>query len=196
MSPGGARDRPIKNVACRIRNKFWLKMTVCPPHTRDDLFAFLDHLKIPHRTLEHQAAHTVEQAREHRGALPGGHAKNLFLKCKKGSLWLVIAQETTPIRLNQLHKQLGCGRLSFGSPELMFEVLGVHPGSVTPFALLNDQQQKVNLVLDERLMQQDPLNFHPLQNTATTTISSHDLLVFISACGFTPQIMALPLLEK
>ena len=77
--------------------------------TRSELFAFLDQHHIAHKTVEHEEAHTVEQARLNRGELPGGHAKNLFLKCKKGSLWLIVAQEDTPIRLNQLHKRLGSG---------------------------------------------------------------------------------------
>ena len=161
------------------------------PVTRNELFNFLDQHHIAHKTIEHAAAHTVEQARAHRGLLPGGHAKNLFLKCKKGSLWLIVAEEETPLRLNQLHKRIGSGRLSFGSADLMMEVLGVTPGSVTPFALLNDRQHRINLILDEILLAQDPLNFHPLENTATTTISRDDLLRFVNACGFTPLIMNL-----
>ena len=161
--------------------------------TRDDLFAFLDKHQISHQTLEHHAAPTVEQAKVNRGNLPGGHAKNLFLKCKKGTLWLIVAQEDTPIRLNHLHKLLGCGRLSFGSADLMRDILGITPGSVTPFALLNKQAKGVNLVLDEQLLQEHLLNFHPLDNTATTTISPKDLLKFVKECGFDPKIMALPL---
>ncbi len=166
--------------------------------SRDDLFAFLDKLHIPHETLEHAAAHTVEQAQSirealtSRGALPGGHAKNLFLKCKKGSLWLVVAQEDARIRLNHLHKLLGCGRLSFGSADLMKEVLGVNPGSVTPFALINDTARRIQLVLDEQLMIEPMLNFHPLDNRATTTISRDDLIKFVKECGFAPKIIKLP----
>lgn len=165
--------------------------------TRDDLFAFFDKHHISHKTVEHAAAHTVEQAQAIRealnaqGELLGGHAKNLFLKCKKGSLWLIVAQEDTPIRLNQMHKQLGCGRLSFGSPELMMQVLGISPGSVSPFALINDKTHSINLVLDEQLMKEEMLNFHPLSNTATTTLSSKDLLHFIKQCGFQPKTMKL-----
>jgi len=162
------------------------------PITRSELFAFLDKLHIDHQTIEHDAAHTVEQAQLVRGTLPGGHAKNLFLKCKKGSLWLIVAEENTPIQLNHLHKLLGCGRLSFGSPELMKEVLGISPGSVTPFALLNDKAQRISLVLDERLMHEEMLNFHPLDNRATTTISSEGLLAFVKECGFAPKTLKLP----
>ncbi len=168
------------------------------PITRSELFEFLDKLQIAHKTVEHEAAHTVEQAQTirtaltHQGALPGGHAKNLFLKCKKGSLWLIVAQENTSIRLNHLHKLLGCGRLSFASAELMEEVLGISPGSVTPFALINDKAQSISLVLDEQLMKEARLNFHPLDNRATTTISREGLLAFVKECGFTPKIMKLP----
>ncbi len=158
---------------------------------RRDLLAFLDELEITHSTVEHAAAHTVADAQTNRGTLPGGHAKNLFLKCKKGSLWLIVAEENTPIRLNQLHKRIGSGRLSFASSELMMEVLGITPGSVTPFALLNDKQHRVTLILDELLMKEDVLNFHPLQNTATTTLSRQDFLRFLGACGFEPLIMDL-----
>ncbi|MCP4932863.1 MAG: prolyl-tRNA synthetase associated domain-containing protein [bacterium] len=163
------------------------------PITRNQLFDFLDKLQISHKTVKHDAAHTVEQAQANRGMVPGGHAKNLFLKCKKGSLWLVVVQEDTPIHLNRLHKLLGCGRLSFGSPELMKEVLGISPGSVTPFALINDKTQRISLVLDEQMMKEEMLNFHPLDNRATTTISRDGLLQFIKECGFTPKILKLPL---
>ncbi len=167
------------------------------PTTRSELFDFLDKHHIDHKTVEHDAAHTVEQAQTirtaltHQGALAGGHAKNLFLKCKKGSLWLVVVQEDAPIRLNHLHKLLGCGRLSFGSRELMEEVLGISPGSVTPFALINDKAQRITLVLDEQLMKEQMLNFHPLDNRATTTISREGLIEFVKQCGFAPKIMKL-----
>lgn len=160
--------------------------------TRADLFAFLDRLGIGHMTVEHAAAHTVEEAQAHRGELPGGHAKNLFLKSKKGELYLIVAEETTPIELNRLFKRIGAARLSFGNAELMREVLGVEPGSVTPFALINDRERRrVAVVLDERLMRLDPLHFHPLKNTATTRISRDDLLTFIRACGHEPRIVDL-----
>lgn len=159
--------------------------------TREDLFAFLEALGIEHLTVEHAAAHTVEEAQAHRGELPGGHAKNLFLKSKQGELYLIVAEETTEIQLNQLFKRIGAARLSFGNAELMQAVLGVEPGSVTPFALINDRDtQRVNVVLDELLMRLDPLHFHPLKNTATTRISRDDLLKFIRACGHQPTVMA------
>jgi Ala-tRNA(Pro) deacylase len=158
------------------------------PATPDDLFAFLDTLGIAHQTRRHEAAFTVEDARALRGLIPGGHTKNLFLKDKKGKLWLVVADEETPVNLKQLHKRIGSARLSFGKAELMQQVLGVTPGSVTPFALMNDTDGLVSVVLDEIMMRHDPLNFHPLENTATTTISRDDFLKFHAATGHEPQI--------
>ncbi len=158
---------------------------------RADLFAKLDTLGIATRTREHDALFSVEEARALRGEIPGAHSKNLFLKSKKGSLWLVIALETTEIDLNGLAKAKGCGRFSFARAELMVETLGVEPGSVTPFALINDRAGRVNVVLDAALMAHDELNFHPLENTATTTIARDGLLVFIAACGHQPEILDL-----
>ena len=159
------------------------------PATREDLFALLDDLGAAHETREHEAAFTVEDARRLRGLIPGGHTKNLFLKDKKGRLWLVVAGEETNVNLKQLHGRIGSARLSFGRAELMEEVLGVTPGSVTPFALMNDRGGRVTVVLDEEMMRHDRLNFHPLENTATTTISREDFLKFLSATGHEPQII-------
>ncbi len=157
--------------------------------TRKDLFALLDELGIAHETREHEAAFTVEEARRLRGLIPGGHTKNLFLKDKKGRLWLVVADEETPVNLKQLHRRIGAARLSFGKAELMEEVLGVSPGSVTPFALMNDREGRVDVVLDEQMMRHERLSFHPLENTATTTISREGLLAFLRATGHEPQIV-------
>ncbi len=157
--------------------------------TRQDLFERLEALGIETRTVEHPPTFTVAESRAVEKDLPGGHTKNLFLKCKKGRLWLVVALNDAVIDLKTLHKRLGSGRLSFGRAELLEEVLGVPPGSVTPFALMNDRTQRVQVVLDEAMMRCDPLNFHPLENTATTGIRRDDLLRFIRACGHEPIIL-------
>lgn len=159
--------------------------------TRDDLFARLAELGIETTTHEHPPLHTVEESQALRGEIPGAHTKNLFLKDKKGVLWLITALEDTPIDLKTLHKQLGSGRLSFGKPELMREVLGVEPGSVTPFVLINESAREVNFVLDAALLAYETLNFHPLVNTATTSIAREDFLKFVAACGHEP--LRLPL---
>jgi len=161
-----------------------------PPATREQLLSRLKSLGIDATTVEHPPLFTVEESRALRGEIPGAHTKNLFLKCKKGSLWLVVALESAPINLKQLHKRLGSGRLSFGRAELLEEVLGVPPGSVTPFSLINDTQQRVSVVLDADMMRHEVLNFHPLENTATTTIARDGLLAFISDCGHEPMIQA------
>ena len=159
------------------------------PATPHELFAYLDALGIAHRTVTHPAVFTVEEARELRGAIAGGHTKNLFLRDKKGALYLVVAAEDATIELRSLHRVLGAsGRFSFGSAELMQETLGVAPGSVTPFAVINDKEARVTLVIDAALMTQGMLNFHPLVNTATTSISREGLLKFLAATGHAPRI--------
>jgi Ala-tRNA(Pro) deacylase len=160
-----------------------------PASSPDELFAYLDSLGITYRTVSHPAVFTVEEARALRGELAGGHTKNLFLRDKKGALFLVVAPEDATIELRSLHRLLGAsGRFSFGSAELMREVLGVEPGSVTPFAVINDTAGRVTLVLDAALMADEMLNFHPLVNTGTTTISRDGLLAFLSATGHPPRI--------
>ena len=159
------------------------------PVTPDELFAYLNTLGIAHKTVTHPAVFTVEEARELRGAIAGGHTKNLFLRDKKGALYLLVAAEDAAIELRALHRLLGAsGRFSFGSAELLQEALGVAPGSVTPFAVINDKRVRVTLVIDAALMTHDMLNFHPLVNTATTSISRDGLLKFLAATGHAPRI--------
>ncbi len=156
---------------------------------RRPLFDLLDKLGIEFTTYEHEAIFTVEQGADIKASLPGGHTKNLFLKDKSGTLFLVCALGDTEIPVNQLHKQLGCKRLSFGKPDLMEEVLGVTPGSVTFFAVMNDTKNRVRLVLDKALFAHDLVNFHPLENTATTAFATRDLQVFATATGHDPVIL-------
>lgn len=155
----------------------------------DELFAYLDRLAIAHKTVSHPPLFTVEESRELRGQIPGAHTKNLFLRDKKGAAFLVVALEDAAIELKSLHRRLGAsGRFSFGSAALMGELLGVEPGSVTPFAVLNDVARCVTVVLDAAMMAHDVLNFHPLRNTGTTTISRDGLLKFLDATGHKPRI--------
>ncbi|PWR20788.1 hypothetical protein DKG75_12410 [Zavarzinia compransoris] len=156
-----------------------------------DLFARLDALGLAHRTVAHDAAHTVEEAQALRGQLPGGHAKNLFLKDRKGGFWLVVAEENVRVDLTALEKHLGAPRLSFGTPEAMLAILGVTPGSVTPFTLANESAAGVRLVLDSGLLAFDPLNFHPLRNDRTTAIARADFLRFLEATGHVPALVDL-----
>ena len=123
--------------------------------------------------------------------LPGAHTKNLFLKDEGGELFLVVAESTTRVDLKALARTLRAGRFSFGKPELLMQALGVPPGSVTAFAVINDPERRVRLVIDAELMHHDSINCHPLENTATTNIARDDLLRFIRACGHEPRIVAL-----
>ena len=159
--------------------------------TPDELFARLDALGIPSKTYHHPPVHTVAEAAARRGTLPGGHCKSLFLKDRKGGLWLVVALEDRAVDLKALAERLGAPRFSFGSPELLERTLGVTPGSVTPFALMNDTEHAVRVVLEEAMLSQDPLNYHPLVNTQTTAVAPEDLLRFIRACGHEPRIVTL-----
>jgi len=159
------------------------------PATPDDLFAALDSLGISHPTVSHPPLFTVEQSQSLRGAIPGGHTKNLFLKDKKGALYLVTAPEEATIELKSLHRRLGAtGRFSFGSAEQMLEVLGVAPGAVTPFGAINDLDRRVTVVLDRDLMQHAVINAHPLVNTMTTSIGRDDLVRFLESTGHPPRI--------
>jgi len=160
--------------------------------TPDELFAYLDSLGIAHRTVSHPPVFTVEEAQALRGQVAGGHTKNLFLRDKKGVLFLVVAAEDAAIELKSLHRLLGAsGRFSFGSAELLRETLGVEPGAVTPFAAINDQAGRVTVILDAAMMAHQVLNFHPLANTKTTTISREGLLKFLHATGHPPRIEAI-----
>lgn len=159
------------------------------PAARADLEAFLGALGIAFRTHEHPAVFRVEEGHEIKAALPGAHTKNLFLKDKKGQLWLISARQDTVVPLNRLHPVIGSDRLSFGSPELMWETLGVTPGSVTAFGLINDRDHRVRFVLDRALDDADVVNFHPLTNTATTAVSRDDLHAFLAAIGVTPMVV-------
>ncbi len=154
-------------------------MTASP----DDLFAYLDRRDIPVTTHWHEPVFTVEEGAEIKAALPGGHTKNLFLKDKSGALILISAEGQTQIRLNKLHKLIGTKRLSFGPADLLLETLGVVPGSVTAFALMNDVSGRIRFLLDAALMRHDIINFHPLTNTGTTAIKREDFKRFLTATG-------------
>lgn len=162
-----------------------------PGTARESLFARLEELGIKSTTVEHAPMFTVEQSQTLRGSLPGAHTKNLFLTDKDGRPLLVVAKEDTRVDLKVVAERLGLGRLSFGKPKLLQDLLGVAPGSVTPFALINDPEARVIVVVDERLLAFAEVNCHPLVNTATTRLATSDLLRFIRACGHEPILMRL-----
>ena len=159
------------------------------PATAEDLFAFMDRHGIAHRTLQHPPVFRVGEGDEIKAALPGGHTKNLFLKDAKDQLWLICALAETRIDLKRLPAVIGSARLSFGNEQALRDALGVTPGSVTVFALINDTDRRVRLVLDRALMAHELVNFHPLTNTATTAVSKADLLRWLKALGVEPLIV-------
>lgn len=160
------------------------------PKTPAELFAFLDTLKIDVTTKLHAPLFTVADSQSLRGEIEGGHTKNLFLKDKKGSYFLVTVDEEAEVDLKQVHHLIGAsGRVSFGKPDALMELLGVYPGAVTVFGLINDGAGAVKVVLDSVLMQNAIINAHPLTNEATTSIANGDLLRFIEATGHEPLIL-------
>lgn len=158
---------------------------------RDQLFQHFERLGIATVTHEHPAFFTVEEGRAFKAQMPGGHSKNLFVKDKKGAIFLVVAWAETQVDLNGLSKEIAASRVSFCPPETMMDVLGVSPGSVTPFALINDRDRRVQVVLDAALLEQSPLYFHPLINTASTAISAPDLQRFLADLGYAPLVRRL-----
>ncbi len=160
------------------------------PKTPEDLFAFLDSLGITVKTTRHPPLFTVADSQALRGEIHGGHTKNLFLKDKKDRYFLVTVDEEATVDLKQIHNLIGAAsRVSFGKPEALMDLLGVTPGAVTVFGLINDPEGCVQLVLDETLMKNDIVNGHPLTNEATTSIAASDLLAFVRATGHEPQIL-------
>jgi Ala-tRNA(Pro) deacylase len=160
------------------------------PLSPEDLLQALDRMGISHETIHHPPLFTVEESKALRGKIPGAHTKNLFLKDKKGRLFLVTAVEDTQIDLKRLHEVIGgSGRVSFGTADQMMAHLGVSPGSVTAFAVINDLDQQVTMIVDRRLASYERVNCHPLINTMTTGISYADLLKFLGEVGHAPTIL-------
>lgn len=171
----------VTRVPCRMLHRM--------PETPEDLFAALDALGIAHSTVRHPPLFTVEESRALRGQIPGGHTKNLFLRDKKGALFLIVALEEAAIDLKGLHRRLGAsGRFSFGAADLLRDALGVEPGSVTPFGAINDTECRVTVVLDAPMLDHRTLNYHPLTNTMTTAIARDDLIKFLVWTGHPPRI--------
>ena len=162
-------------------------MAVTPP----DLLKYLDNLQISYETLAHEPLFTVEDSRDVHARMPGGHIKNLLVKDKKSRIFLLVALADSQINLKTIHEKIGAsGRVSFCSAEIMNELLGVTPGSVTPFGVINDTGHQVTLVLEASMMREARLNCHPLVNTMTTGLSRDDLLKFVRATGHEPLIIA------
>lgn len=156
------------------------------PATPDELLLRLEKLGIEAETHRHPPVFTVEEAKELRGSLPGAHTKNLFLKDKKGPMWLVVCLEDRDVDLKRLAETLGEKRFSFGSPRRLMARLGVVPGAVTPFGVMNDHEGAVSVALDEGLRRHDVWNFHPLDNAMTTAIRGEHMVRFLEAVAHPP----------
>lgn len=157
--------------------------------TPAELFALFDRLDIEHSTVEHPPFFTVEEGRPYHDMIPGLHCKNLFIKDRKGGIWLVVLPADKHADLGRLEKTLAAPRFSFARPDVLQEVLGLTPGSVTPFGLINDAQRRVTVVLDADLLDSERVNFHPLHNAASTTLRSADLVRFVRELGYDPVIV-------
>ncbi|UUX47989.1 prolyl-tRNA synthetase associated domain-containing protein [Nisaea acidiphila] len=159
------------------------------PMAPDELLAHLDACGIAYDLHRHPPLFTVEDSKALRGELPGGHCKNLFLRDRKGKMWLVVTLEDRPIDLKQLGAAFGGARLSFGSPDRLMQYLGIIPGAVSPFALINDTGRAVSVVLDKDMLAHDPLNYHPLSNEMTIAVSPAGLQAFLADLGYVPEIL-------
>ncbi|WP_323797819.1 prolyl-tRNA synthetase associated domain-containing protein [Nisaea sp.] len=161
------------------------------PRTPEELLAHLDGLELGYELHRHPPLFTVEDSKALRGELSGGHCKNLFLRDRKGKMWLVVTLEDRPVDLKQLGATLGGARLSFGSPDRLMTHLGVIPGAVSPYALFNDVGRDVTVVLDKEMLTFDPLNYHPLSNEMTIAVSPDSLVAFLRNLGYEPEILDL-----
>lgn len=160
-----------------------------PAFDRDRLLAWMAGNGIDQVTHDHPAVFRVEEGLELKAAMPGAHTKNLFLKDRRQRLWLISARQDTVIDLKRAPALIGSDRLSFGNEGLMYETLGVRPGSVTALGLVNDIERRVTFVLDRRLREADIVNFHPLTNTATTGLTQEAFRKVLSLLGREPIIV-------
>ena len=161
-------------------------------YNSEQLMTMLADLGISTNTIEHPPLRTVEEAQRLRGDIKGGHVKNLFLKDKKKHYWLIVVLEDTSIDLKATSALLKAQKFSFASAEELQAILGIVPGAVSPLAVINDVSCLVTLVIDRRLVEISPLNFHPLRNDRTTAIASNDFLKFLEAVKHTPLIIDIP----
>ena len=160
------------------------------PTTTDDLFKILDSLQISYELYHHDPIFTVEEGLHLKAKIPGTHCRNLFLKDKKGKMFLITAANETKIDLKSLPEQLNCGRLSFASKDRLMQHLGIYPGAVTPFTAINDTDHAVQMILDKTMMEAEIMNVHPLDNAMTIGFAPDDLLKFLAHTGHNPQVLA------
>ena len=162
------------------------------PTSSEQILAHLTTLGIPTETITHPPVFTVEEAKTVRDLTKGGHVKNLFLRNKKGAMWLITLMEDKRVDLKALGEVLGSGKLSFGSPERLEQYLGVYPGSVTALAIHNDTAGQVAFVMDQDLFEHETINVHPLRNDMTTNMKTEDVVAFAKAANHMPAIIQIP----
>lgn len=160
------------------------------PTTPEILLRTLDSLEISYDLHHHDPIFTVEEGLHLKANIPGTHCRNLFLRDKKGKMFLITAANETKVDLKSLPEQLDCGRLSFGSKDRLMEHLGIYPGAVTPFTAINDTEHNVGIILDAHMMEADIMCVHPLDNAMTIGFAPADLLKFFEYTGHKPQILA------
>ena len=147
--------------------------------TKTDLFELLSVKNIDFQIRDHEPLFTVEDSENLRGKIKGAHTKNLFLKNKKNNFFLFSCDENAKVDLKSFSKSIDAKNLSFANAEYLKEFLGIKPGSVSPFALLNDKNNIVEFYLDEKLYNSEIVNYHPLINTTTITITTSDFINFL-----------------
>lgn len=161
------------------------------PTTPERLFERLDGLGVAYEVHNHPRVYSVAESAPLKESIPGVHCRNLFLRDKQERMALVVAANETEIDLKKLAPLLGMGRLSFGSAERLWRHLGVRPGSVCPFAIINDTDKAVRIVLDAEMMRADIVNYHPLENDRTVGLSPAGLVKFVESCGRGAEIVDL-----
>lgn len=165
-------------------------------YTQKELFELFDQLNISYTNHEHEPVFTIEEGKGRFDHIPGAHCKTLFMKTKQGDYFLIVMLGDSRLDMKELSNRLSCGKLSFASPERLMEHLAITPGSVTPFALVHEQEKKITVILDDQMMEYDVLNYHPLRNDMTTTIAREGLVTFLDHVGHQYTVINLPVKEE
>ncbi len=147
--------------------------------TESDLLKLISEKGINFQIHNHKPLFTVEDSENFRGKIDGSHTKNLFLKNKKNKFFLFSCDENADVDIKRFSKSIDAKNLSFANEKYLDEYLGIKPGSVSPYALLNDKNNVVIFYLDEKLFKSEIINFHPLVNTTTISIKTSDFISFI-----------------
>jgi Ala-tRNA(Pro) deacylase len=166
-------------------------MQTSPRFYAQNLLDFMTNLQVSYQLYNHAPVFTVEESHKIDAGIPGTHTRNLFLRDKKETMFLVTLRHDTLLDLKKLSDLIGAGRFSFGSPDRLWTYLGVKPGSVTPLSILNDTGKKVQLILEKGMMDTDLVNFHPLDNSMTVGMAPSELMTILEKEGIKPQIMDL-----